>query len=78
MTAFTSEDYVHWAEALDWGPEDNRTNDVVLTALRIAARVMTPGVIEEGVMTGMRRRGAGKHEIAAAIRAALTEDKSDG
>lgn len=49
--------------------------EVVSAALRIAARAVTPGVIEDAAMAALQVRGSGKEELATAIREALTNPK---
>jgi len=49
---------------------------ITLAALRTAQRVMTEGVIEDGLMAGMSQRGAGRDKVAAAIRTALTREET--
>lgn len=41
-------------------------------ALRVAANVYRPGIIGEAFIEAMRQKGAGKDEVEAAIRKALT------
>ena len=70
MMDYTAEDFRQALEPGYYMPP----NHLIDTALRIAERVMTPGVIEDAAVVALRMRGTGKAELGVAIRQALIEE----
>jgi hypothetical protein len=74
--AYTAEDFEQEAEQVQtfsYWSEKVQPSDLILTALRIAANVMRPGVIEAAIRSYVSQNEDEYANDAAAIRKALTD-----